>query len=182
MALSATFLFFKNIMKGGFGFLKFVRKFNKFIERVDVIVDDFFPDILGALEKKNLVALGTSARWTSAQARILKAQSPIEITSLGNQILNEINFSKTYADNLAEIKKRILENLSVQSSEYELEQASLQVAIAMFDENDEFSRGSKSYLFTHPKMSASDIKSLIGIYMRNELRKDVDVMARLKLQ
>ena len=78
------------LSKGGLRLLRVSKKISKFVDRVDCLIDDFWPEILSGLEKKGFINIGSSARWTSIQAKILKSQSPIQITEEGNKIIEEI--------------------------------------------------------------------------------------------
>mgnify|MGYP001560032319 FL=1 len=181
-ALWATITLIRNTSRGGLGLMKLVTKFNRFIDRIDVVVDDFFPEILGALEKRGLVTSGAGAKWASLQARVLKSQSPIQITDMGKKLVAAIGLAHDYTANAPSIKERVLAALPQHAAEYDLEKTALQVGREMFDEGAPISRNAKSYLFNHPEMAATEMQALIGIYIRDELRKDIDVVKRIELK
>lgn len=81
-------IFIITLYKGGSRFWQIGKRIGKFIDRVDMIIDDFFPDILQNMERMNLITQGALARWTSAQAKTLKSDSPITITDQGNHIID----------------------------------------------------------------------------------------------
>lgn len=178
-AIWASVALVRNTSKGGLGLMKLVRKFNRFIDRVDVVVDDFFPEILGALEKRGLVTNGASAKWASVQARVLKAQSPIQITEMGKRLVGTIGLASDYTANAAAIKQRVLAALPEHAAEYDLEKTALQVGRELFDEGGPVARNAKSYLFNNPGMAATEMQALIGIYIRDELLKDSDIARRI---
>ena len=159
---------------GGFHFIKVAKKISKFVDRVDCVVDDFWPEILGGMEKAGYVATGASARWASAQAKILKSQSPIEITPTGRQIIDEIGFEKIYNDNVAVFQKFLKEKLAGTSvlTEYDVEQASLKVVADLFDKSDPLIKSAESYTFNHPQMPISQLQALLGIFIRDTIIKD----------
>ena len=161
---------------GGFRFIKVTKKISKFVDRVDCLIDDFWPEILGGLEKKGFINIGTSARWTSVQAKILKSQSPIEITEAGKKIIDEIGFEKTYQDNLAEFQKLLRDKLVAitQVTEFDIEQASLKTVADLFDNSDALIKSAETYTFHHPQMPLSQLKALLGIFIRDKILKDPD--------
>lgn len=162
------------LSSGGFRFIKVSKKISKFVDRVDVLIDDFWPEILGGLEKKGFINTGASAKWTSVQAKILKSQSPIEITENGKKIIGEIGFDKTYSDNLSKFQELLKDKLTGMSNltEFDIEQASLKVVAELFDKSDLLIKSAETYTFNHPKMPLSQLKALLGIFIRDTIIKD----------
>lgn len=159
---------------GGFGFMKATHKVSKFVDRVDVLIDDFWPEILSGLESKSLISTGSTARWTSTQARILKTQSPIQITPVGNKIIADIGFSGAYSTSSEKILSQVRSKLADKSNitDLDIEQASLQVGAELFDQDDSLIEEAKKYLFEHPTMPVSQLKVLIGIFIRDKIITD----------
>ena len=159
---------------GGFGFLKTFGKINKFVDRVDVLVDDFWPEVLGGLERKGLVSTGATARWTSAQAKILKSASPIQITDVGRVIITDIGFEQIYTENSIRILALVREKLGTKRSvtDFDIEQASLQAIGDLFNTDDPITANAKNYTFNHPQTPLSQLQALIGIFIRDKIITD----------
>ncbi len=160
--------------KGGTRFIRVSKKISKFVDRVDVLIDDFWPDILSGLERKGFLNIGASARWTSTQAKILKSQSPIQITDTGNKIISEIGFDKVYSDNLSlfqELLKDKITGIPV-ITDFDIEQASLKIMAELFDKSDLLIKNAETYSFNNPKMPISELKALLGIFIRDKIIKD----------
>jgi len=170
-------VFIYKLSTGGFHFIRVAKKISKFVDRVDVLVDDFWPEVLSGLEHKGFISIGASARWTSAQAKILKSQSPIEITESGKKIISEIGFDKIYVDNLSEFQKLLKDKLTGTSNltEFDIEQASLKVVADLFDKSDLLIKSAETYTFNNPKMPLSQLKSLLGIFIRDTIIKNPDM-------
>jgi hypothetical protein len=174
--IALTYSVYK-LCTGGFRFVKVTKKISKFVDRMDVLIDDFWPEILSGLEKKGFINTGTSAKWTSVQAKILRSQSPIEITESGREIINEIGFDKIYSDNSSKFQKLLKEKLTGISklTEFDIEQASLKVVAELFDKSDLLIKSAETYTFNHPKMPISQLKALLGIFIRDKIIKDPDM-------
>lgn len=162
------------LSKGGLRLLRVSKKISKFVDRVDCLIDDFWPEILSGLEKKGFINIGSSARWTSIQAKILKSQSPIQITEEGNKIIEEISFGKTYSDHLPLFQMLLKDKLIgiVNITEFDIEQASLKVIAELFDKSDPLIKNAETYSFNNPKMPLSQLKALLGIFIRDKIIKD----------
>lgn len=159
---------------GGFGFMKAVKKVSRFVDRVDVLIDDFWPEILSGLESKKLISTGSTARWTSSQAKILKSHSPISITPLGDKILSDVGFSDVYKNNSQKILDYVKLKLEDRNNitDLDIEQASLEVGAELFDKDDSIIQIAKEYLFQNPTMPVSQLKVLIGIFIRDKILDD----------
>lgn len=172
-----TLYFIYKTSTGGFGFMRAVNKVSKFVDRVDIIIDDFWPEILSGLEKKGFASDGATAKWTSAQARVLKSTSPIEITPIGQEIVNKIKFEEAYNTNKNKILNLVKDKLSGKTdiADLDIERASLKVGADLFDSNDPTISEAKKYLFQEPNTPVSELKVLLGIFIRDKIIKDQSV-------
>ena len=174
-AMGGGILFIYSFTKGGFRFWHIGKRVGKFMDSIEMVIDDFFPEVLSGLEKNNLITSGVLARWTSARASTLKATSPIRITDQGTAIIVEIRFEQTYDENLAVIDSAVQEKLSARRddgntpTEYDIEQTSLIVSRELFDQNNVVMREAKNYLYQHPAFPASEMITLLGIYIRDRV-------------
>ena len=166
---------------GGFGFMKAIKKVNLFVDRVDVMVDSFWPEILSGLEKKDLISTGSTARWASIQAKVLKAQSPMSITPAGNKILEDIKFADVYSSKSVKILEEIKGKLAGKSNiaELDIEQASLQVGAELFDRDDSMLAEAKKYLYEHPALPIAQLKVLIGIFIRDQILNNPETKTKV---
>jgi len=132
---------------------------------------------LSGLESRRFISTGSTARWTSAQAKILKASSPIKITPLGNKILMDIGFEDVYSKSSNKILEYVKEKLANKTNltDLDIEQASLQVGAELFEKDVSIIEGAKKYLFEHPTMPTSQLKVLIGIFIRDKMLKDESI-------
>jgi hypothetical protein len=175
--------FIYGISKGGFRFLKAVKKIIKFVDRVECLVDDFWPEVLSGLEKKGFISIGSSARWTSMQAKILKSHSPIQITDAGNKLIKTIGFDKVYDDNSSKFISLLNNKLSgtTDNTDFDIEQVSLKLVADLFDISDPLIKCAENYSFNHPNMPISQLKSLLGIYLRDKIINDPEMRKQFGL-
>lgn len=174
---------FLTFAKGGFRLLKAANKINRFINKVDRLINNFLPDIFDGLEKKGFLRSGTLARWTSMQAEILEAKSPISITERGLQIIAEIGFDKLYADNKSDFQKLIRRQLEGSSNvtEYDVEQASLRLVAELFDAGNAWIKSAETYSFNNPQMPIAELKTLLAIFVRDQILNDPDITKEFRL-
>lgn len=172
--------------KGGSRFWNIGKKIGKFVDRMDMIIDDFFPEMISGLEKNNLITAGTLARWTSAQAKTLRSKSPIQLTEIGNQLIREIGFEDIYNNNTLIIINLLKERIIPRSNgavltDYEIEQLSLLVSRHLFDSNNAIMTGAKNYLYNNPQFPASELITVLGIYIRDRISQDPTIRQEVGL-